>query len=467
MQTKSLGSDSVAGKLSTVKVATAFDLAFIKALADVHRHEVGFIKQATLEVALAHQEILCTPQGFLHFHHRRDRISTLYHICVSPHYRRQGVGSLLLSAWEENSRNSGITTLRLKCPLDLPANGFYYRMGFSRVSIDPGKKRSLVVWEKKLLSAPPQIPQFVAPLSAGGSELKRLLQLWKLGGDLRNPFAHVIYSPIACPPSTTEYLQQQKERKDTGNFQTVWLDCGAYQVQQGKRTYDDLLAFLEKCYREINWADGYVLPDIVPISSDSDEDVEYKVRDTLFHCERFFSRMPSYVQERALAPVHGRNVSQINRCIETYAKMGITRIGFGSWGTSGPNGSVNMLSQSSLTLFKHVYNIACEHGMSVHCFGIGGPNSYNRLRNHKLMPHSLDSTTWWKAGAFGSIFFPNTAQIQVTVKRGIETTKAGLEKLKQETQHSCYFCENIDDLRNMRDNRIMHNMSAWLDTLGR
>jgi hypothetical protein len=47
--------------------------------------------------------------------------------------------------------------------------------------------------------------------------------------------------------------------------------------------------------------------------------------------------MPAYVQERAIAPVHGRTPDQINRCIETYAKMDMTRVGFGSWGTSDPN----------------------------------------------------------------------------------------------------------------------------------
>ncbi|NJR17207.1 MAG: GNAT family N-acetyltransferase [Calothrix sp. CSU_2_0] len=450
---------------TTVTFATEKDLPFVKALADAHRHEIGFVNTATLAEAIAHKEILCTSHGFLHFHHRRDRISTLYHLCVSPSHRRQGVGLKLIRAWEEYSGKSGIKTLRLKCPLDLEANGFYCRIGFSRVNLEAGVKRSLVVWHKKLVSATPLSSQFVASFSAGGSELQRLFELWKLGGDLeRNPFAYVIYSPIACPPSTTKFLQQEKGLE---NIKSVWLDCGAYQVQQGKRTYDELLTFLDKFYRENQWADGYVLPDIVPLTTDSNETVEYKVRETLYHCEAFYGKMSNYVQERAIAPVHGRNVNQINRCIEIYAKIGITRIGFGSWGTSGPNGSVNMLSQSSLALFDTVINIAKEYGMSVHCFGIGGPNSFNRLRQNNLVPHTLDSTTWWKAGGFGSIFFPNTSQIQITQRRGIETTKEGFEKLKKDTQHSCYFCQNIEHLRTSRNHRIMHNLTAWLDTLER
>lgn len=451
---------------SRVVFASSEDLSCIKALADGHRRELGFVNRATLAAAINANEILYAPnRGFLHFHHRRDSISTLYHFCVTPTHRLQGIGRQLIEQWEEHCRESGVATMRLKCPVDLLANGFYARLGFSRVDIEAGKHRPLVVWEKRLLRATPNRllrPQFLASFSAGGSELNRLFQLWELGGDSRQPFAHVLYSPIACPASTTEYLRREK---DAGNIKTVWLDCGAYQVQQGKRTYDELLSFLDKFYRDNQWADGYVLPDIVPLTTDNDEIVEYKVRETLYHCERFFSQMPFYVQERSLAPVQGRTINQVNRCIETYAGLGIRRIGFGSWGTSGPNGSVNMLSQESLALFKTVCDIAREHGMLVHCFGIGGPNSYNRLRRHNLIPDTLDSTTWWKAGGFGSIFFPNKAQIQITVRRSFETTKAGLEKLKRDTHHSCYFCQSIDQLRTSRNHRIMHNLVAWLDTL--
>lgn len=442
--------------------AVGKDLPRIKALADAHRQELGFVNRATLESAINSKEIFNLPYGFLHFHHRRDNISTLYHLCVSRERRRQGVGRSLVSAWEEHSRKCGINLLRLKCPLDLEANGFYSRLAFSRVDIEPGKHRPLVVWQKKLRETAPIRPKFVAALSAGGSDLKRLFELWGDGCDPRNPFERVLTSPLACPVSTTIYLRQAKE---SGRVKKVWLDCGAYQVQQGKRTYEELLLFLEKFYHDNQWADGYVLPDIVPVSTDSDEIVEYKVRETLYHCSRFFDQMPPYVQERAIAPVHGRTPDQINRCIKTYAKLGMTRVGFGSWGTSGPNSSVNMLSHESLAMFSIVFDIASEYRMKVHCFGIGGPNSYKRLQDSKLIPHTLDSTTWWKAGGFGSIFFPRTSQIQVTQRRGIETTKLGLEQIKRDTNHSCYFCESIEKLRTSRNHRIMHNLTAWLDTL--
>lgn len=456
-----------------VRLAQKSDLPDIKALADAHRHELGFVNRAILEKAIDAQEVLYVPnQGFLHFHHRRDRISTLHHLCVSPHCRYQGIGRQLIDGWEKLCRKSEaqIKRLRLKCPVDLRANGFYSHIGFSRTEVEAGKNRSLIVWEKKLLPEPPRRPDFFASLSMGGGDLRRLREWWDFGNDSsrRNPFEKVIYSPISCPQSTTDYLYKLRHSGKTKQSEKVtdlWLDCGAYQVQQGKFTYDELLEFLGSFYHKNTWADGYVLPDIVPLSTDSDEVIEYKVSATLFHCKKFFESMPEYVQERAIAPIQGRTVRHIDHCIETYAQLGVKRVGFGSWGTSGPNGSVNMLSNQSLAIFQNVCDLALGHGMSVHCFGIGGPNSLTRLQNSKAVPHSLDSTTWWKAAGFGGIFFPKRSQIQITVRRGVETTKLGFDELKAETKHECKFCENLEDLRQHRHYRIMHNLSAWLDTL--
>lgn len=112
---------------SRVVFAQPEDLFQIKVLADAHRQELGFVDRATLAHAIAHQEVLYVPHGFLHFHHRRDNISTLYHFCVSREYRRLWIARQLIEAWEKHSRSQGIQTLRLKCPLNLEANGFYLR----------------------------------------------------------------------------------------------------------------------------------------------------------------------------------------------------------------------------------------------------------------------------------------------------------------------------------------------------
>jgi len=37
--------------------------------------------------------------------------------------------------------------VQLKCPADSEANGFYEHLGFSRVDVQQGKNRNLVIWQ--------------------------------------------------------------------------------------------------------------------------------------------------------------------------------------------------------------------------------------------------------------------------------------------------------------------------------
>ena len=452
------------------KIAQINDLDWIKSLADRHRKEFSFINRAILSKGIENQEILCIPnKGFLHFHHRRDGRSTLYHLCVSPEDRKRGLGKLLVTAWEDDARSHGVAILQLKCPIDLEANEFYKRIGFSQIDIQEGKRRKLIVWNKSLTVKKNKKTQFIASLSADPWDLKKLKQSWQASNDVRNPFEHILYSPITCSSSTTKYYKEEKEvsltlNNFTRHYKKIWFDCGAYQVQQGKYSYGELLEFLSDFYINNQWADGYVLPDIPPTSKDSKKIVEEKVQKTVFHCLDFFNRMPDYIQERAIAPVVGKTLKQINYCIESYKELGIKYVGFGSWGTSGKNKSVNLLGRDSLSLFGSLLLMAEQHEMKVHCFGIGGTSSLKRLQQENLLPDSLDSTTWWKSAGYGNIFFPNHPQIQITVK---DMTDKDFEDIKLNTQHSCFFCENMQELKKNRNYRIMHNLSAWLDALER
>jgi N-acetylglutamate synthase-like GNAT family acetyltransferase len=445
------------------------DLNWIKSLVDRHRKEFSFVNSAILTKALNNSEILCiSGKGFLHFHHRRDARSTLYQICVIPEERRLGLGRLLVSAWEKHARKKGVVNLQLKCPIDLDSNGFYQQVGFTQTEILDGKSRKLVVWNKLLILGKIQRPRFFASLSAEPWDLKNLKKLWLKNNDDRNPFEHIIYSPITCPAATTSYFRREKELslvQQSGStllLRNIWFDCGAYQVQQGKYSYSELLEYLGDFYLQNQWADGYVLPDIPPTSKDSIKTVEEKMQKTVFHCVDFFRKMPDHIQANSIAPVVGKTLKQISYCIESYSKLGIKYIGFGSWGTAGKNKSVNLLSRESLLLFNSLLLMAEQYDMKVHCFGIGGTTSLKRLHKENLLPDSLDSTTWWKSAGFGNVFFPDHPQIQITVK---DLRADDLVNIKSATRHSCFFCQDIQDLKNSRSHRIMHNLSVWLDSL--
>jgi GNAT superfamily N-acetyltransferase len=89
--------------------------------------------------------------GFVEYHHRRDEQTTLYHIVVIPARRRQGVGRALIDALRNEALALRKQIIRLKCPADLPAQGFYARLGLDSLGEESGNSRPLVVWALSLI----------------------------------------------------------------------------------------------------------------------------------------------------------------------------------------------------------------------------------------------------------------------------------------------------------------------------
>lgn len=138
-----------------VRKAVNRDLDTIKRLADAHRNELGFVMRPALERSIERRELLVASEdngitGFVEYHHRRDRQTTLYHIAVKEELRNRGIGRMLLEALRDEALMEGKEIIRLKCPESLPANNFYARLGWQRTAIEEGKSRSLAVWELPL-----------------------------------------------------------------------------------------------------------------------------------------------------------------------------------------------------------------------------------------------------------------------------------------------------------------------------
>jgi N-acetylglutamate synthase-like GNAT family acetyltransferase len=134
-----------------IRKAVIEDLDTIKHLADLHKEELGFVLRPALEKAIIDQELFIAEAegmvvGFVHYHHRRDQQTTLYHIVVSEDSRRAGVGQALVNALSEESNEMGKTFILLKCPQNLLANHFYEGVGFSLKRVENGKHRPLNVW---------------------------------------------------------------------------------------------------------------------------------------------------------------------------------------------------------------------------------------------------------------------------------------------------------------------------------
>jgi len=140
-----------------VSFAEPSDIEAIKAMADLHRRELGFVLRPALGDAIERKWVLLArirtsgeSVGFVHFRHRRDLYTKIYQICVVPLYRKQGVATQLLAALKHSARRAGQVILTLQCPEDLPANSFYRDTGFKDGPVLNGRKRRLIIWSLPL-----------------------------------------------------------------------------------------------------------------------------------------------------------------------------------------------------------------------------------------------------------------------------------------------------------------------------
>jgi len=102
----------------------------------------------TLYASALRNELILVDGGFCHYHLRRDGQLTIREIIVLPEYQRRGIGTMILKAL---CQIPGATSIFAKCPSDLPANGWYERMGFSMVSIETTRTgREVNCWRLQL-----------------------------------------------------------------------------------------------------------------------------------------------------------------------------------------------------------------------------------------------------------------------------------------------------------------------------
>lgn len=139
-----------------IRRAVVADVDAIKQLADCHKAELGFLVRDALLRSIGAQEVFVAEVpigklvGFIQFHHRKDTQTTLYNIAVDPQKRTNGIARCLIEALINDSRAHHKLVVRLKCPVDLPANDFYAHLGFTLDYTVSGKLRALNIWKLTL-----------------------------------------------------------------------------------------------------------------------------------------------------------------------------------------------------------------------------------------------------------------------------------------------------------------------------
>jgi hypothetical protein len=306
--------------------------------------------------------------------------------------------------------------------------------------------------------------QLVTSLTVDASLLRKLLRLWDERGDPRNPFAAVLVTPLFASPSTLQLIREElKGRRGS----TVYFDSGGYYAQQGKISFDDLYRRLRDYYTdpENQWADWYVLPDYVPTSDDNPETVNRKVDETITAAKMLFAEMPYSIQERSLSVIQGHTFEQVNRCIEAYRLLGQRYIGFGSFGTSGANNSINITDKRSAENIAHIVRELESDGIDLHTFGVSTPPVLYAFK--RLGIFSFDSMAWLRSAGYGKAFLPFVRAYNVSHRstNNSALSEEEFEQIKMKTRHHCPFCEHFDQLSRSRLFRALHNLVAVMDTV--
>ncbi len=283
----------------------------------------------------------------------------------------------------------------------------------------------------------------------------------------RIPLSHVralLVTPVCCSRLTLELSRQVKEEYGI----PVMFDSGGYAVQTGRIDYFEMYSRLLEVYERERWADLYTLPDNVPKTQDSISEADAKVRQTVECAELFFREMPRTLRDKALGVVHGRSLAQIEYCLCRYLRLGLRHLGFGSFGTAGINGSVNVITAEALGNAKALTAAAHERGLTVHLFGVGSPAMLPRIAGTGAT--SFDSANWARSAGFGQVFLPMTRGYNVshrsltsTIQRGL--SRAQFERLRHISGHACPYCESFERLQVSRQDRAAHNLLATVDAL--
>ncbi len=142
------------GNKIELRKATVDDLSEIKRIADQHKNELGFILRPILARAIEFNEVIIAKCdlviGFVSYHHRKDKVTTLHNIVVVDGFKGNGIGKKLFITVVKEAKTVGNYAVRLKAPADLPANHFYEEVGCELVFVEKGKHRELNVWEIKV-----------------------------------------------------------------------------------------------------------------------------------------------------------------------------------------------------------------------------------------------------------------------------------------------------------------------------
>ena len=297
------------------------------------------------------------------------------------------------------------------------------------------------------------------------SDIKKIRRHVEMAQASVDPLRNILITPLFVANESLELVRQMAEEE-----RFVMFDSGGYYVQLGKLKYEELYMPLLKAYHQNRWASVYTLPDHVPTSQDPPEIIDLKVKNTIRFSKLFFEEMPDDLKPRAMPVIQGHTYKHVDECLRAYIRLGVKRIGFGSFGTQGKNSEINVATKSAVEIARYVIKVAHENGMLVHLFGLGTPSLVAMIKGIKA--DSFDSATWLKSAGFGQVFLPFMRAYNISYGISVSELQKGItfeqfDEWKSLTGHGCQLCENLSNLNTYKMHRAAHNLIVMAETVAK
>lgn len=296
---------------------------------------------------------------------------------------------------------------------------------------------------------------FITSLTVCPSDIQKIQTL--LGAvESHDPLARFLVTPLFVSPRS---LQVTQDLAEAGR--EAYFDSGGYYIQIGRLRYQELYIPLLRSYIANQWAAIYTLPDHVPRSQDTPEQVEHKVQDTIAFSTLFFQELPDHLKPKAMPVVQGHTYAQVDACLAAYIRLGVKQIGFGSFSTVGATSEVNVATKSAVELARYVTKVAQAEGIAVHAFGLGVPALVAMLKG--IGVNSFDSASWLKAAGFGQVFLPFMRAYNISYRAAQSDIQKGItfeqfEQWRELTGHRCPYCASLEALQSRKMYRAVHNL---------
>ena len=284
------------------------------------------------------------------------------------------------------------------------------------------------------------------------------------GANVEELYENIIVTPIFAEKKFLWYLGELKEQ---GIVKNVIFDSGGFQVKTGRKfrrkplTFKKLLEVNNELYLKHDFADWLILPDDSPLGADPEHIYLEKCNQTIKLSSEFFNQLPDRLKEKSIPCFHVKSLKYFDLFYEGhYPIINQTKYAACSIHSCGHDKTINL---NALLIIDHINKELQKENINLHLLGIGSPSMMYILNHVNL--HSADSSAADIRAIYYEITFPFRSNIIISDRKKNPFTQEDLERLKETTDHSCVFCEDIEKLREDKKYLTLHNRTVAIEML--